>query len=100
MREYLSLIEAASAGVPVVTTDVGSVREIVTDGSTGFVTSGEQPMIEAVRRLVHDGALRESMGRAATAHIETCCSMRTYLEAHESLYARLVARTSRPNTGR
>lgn len=91
----LSLIEAASAGVAVVTADVGSVREIVTDSVTGFVASGHQPMTDAVRHLVHDTVLRESIGRAAMTHIETCCSMRGYLDAHESLYARLVARHTR-----
>jgi len=33
------------------------------------------------------------------SHIETCCSMRAYLEAHESLYARLVARHTRGESG-
>src|SRR5205807_8957811 len=31
------LLEAMACGVPVVTTDVGGVREIVTDGETGIV---------------------------------------------------------------
>ena len=85
-----ALVEAASAGVPVVATDVGSVREIVADSTTGFVVRSDAQLTDAVRRLVHDAALRESMGRAAASHVEKCCSMRTYLEAHESLYARLV----------
>lgn len=95
----LSLIEAASAGVPVVTADVGSVREIVTDSVTGFVASDAQ-LTDLVRRLVRDAELRDSMGRAAMSHIETCCSMRAYLEAHESLYARLAARHTRRESGR
>ena len=95
----LSLIEAASAGVPVVTADVGSVREIVADSVTGFVTSDAQ-LTDAVHRLVRDAAMRDSMGRAAMSHIETCCSMRAYLDAHESLYARLVARHTRGESGR
>jgi len=96
----LSLIEAASAGVPVVTADVGSVREIVADSVTGFVVSGHQPMTDAVLRLVRDASLRDSMGRAAMSHIKTCCSLRAYLEAHESLYLRLVARKAGRESGR
>jgi glycosyltransferase involved in cell wall biosynthesis len=96
----LSLIEAAAAGVPVVTADVGSVREIVVDPTTGFVVRSDAQLTDAVRRLVHDPALRESMGRAAASHIEKCCSMRTYLEAHESLYARLVERNEHRESGR
>lgn len=94
----LSLIEAASAGVPVATADVGSVREIVADSVTGFIASSHQSMTDAVRRLVRDATLRDSMGRAATSYIATCCSMRAYLETHESLYTRLVASYTRPES--
>lgn len=86
----LSLIEAASAGVPVVSTDVGSVREIVEHGTTGFVVNDERALAEAVSRLVDDASLRRSMGERAVAHIAQRCSMRAYLDAHTALYERLT----------
>ncbi|MEY4401643.1 MAG: hypothetical protein RL072_1508 [Actinomycetota bacterium] len=86
----LSLIEASSAGVPVVSMDVGSVREIVEHGVTGFVVSNEQALTEAVRRLVGDASLRRVMGERAVTHIAERCSMRAYLDAHTALYERLV----------
>lgn len=95
-----SLIEAGAAGLPVVTTDVGSVREIVADSVTGYVVRSDTELTEAVQRLVSDGALREAMGRAAKVHVESHCSMRAYLEAHESLYAQLVGRKATQETGR
>ena len=86
----LSLIEAASAGVPVVSTDVGSVREIVEHGTTGFVVNDERALAEAVSRLVEDASLRRSMGERAVAHIAQRCSMQAYLDAHTALYERLT----------
>jgi glycosyltransferase involved in cell wall biosynthesis len=86
----LSLIEAASAGVPVVSTDVGSVREIVEHGVTGFVVSDEHALANAVAELVNDDSLRHTMGERASAHITERCSMRAYLDAHMSLYERLT----------
>ena len=86
----LSLIEAASAGVPVVSTDVGSVREIVEHGKTGFVVNDERALAEAVSRLVDDTTLRRSMGERAVAHIAQRCSMQAYLDAHTALYERLT----------
>jgi glycosyltransferase involved in cell wall biosynthesis len=62
----VSLIEAQAAGVPCVTTRVGSAPEVVADGETGFVT-GPNPseLAQAVERLLEDECLRSSMGRAA-----------------------------------
>lgn len=88
----LSLIEAASAGVPVVSTDVGGVREIVDDGMTGLVVDDESGLVEAVSRLVDDEQLRRAMGSRAPAHIAERFSMKGYLDAHASLYGRLVGR--------
>lgn len=88
----LSLIEAASVGVPVVSLDVGGVREIVEDGVTGIVVRDETRLATAVSRLASDAALRQRMGDQARALINGRCSMTRYLEAHAALYERLVAR--------
>ena len=63
----ISLIEAALAGRPAVTTDVGSAPEVVIDGETGFVTSTHvDDLAKAVERLLADPELRARMGDAAT----------------------------------
>ncbi len=62
----VSLIEAQSAGVPCVTTGVGSAPEVIADGETGFVTGSDpSELARAVDRLLGDEGLRSSMGRAA-----------------------------------
>jgi len=88
----LSLIEASSAGVPVVSTDVGSVREIVEHEVTGFVVTDEHALADAVTRLVDDASLRTTMGERARVNIAQRCSMQAYLDAHTALYERLVRR--------
>jgi glycosyltransferase involved in cell wall biosynthesis len=85
----LSLIEAASAGVPVVSTDVGSVREIVEHEMTGLVVRDEDALADAVAQLVNDDSLRRTMGERASTHISERCSMRAYLDAHTMLYEQL-----------
>lgn len=63
----VALGEAMAAGLPVVTTDVGSNHETVRHGDHGFVIPPGDPhaLHEALRQLVDDGALRAAMGRAA-----------------------------------
>jgi len=62
----VSLIEAGLAGVPAVATDVGSVAEVIRDGSTGLLTrcdAGE--LARSVIHLLRDPELRRRMGGAA-----------------------------------
>lgn len=63
------LAEAASAGLPVVATDIGAIRETVLDGVTGFLVEPEaETVTAALRALVLDDDLRARFGAAAVVH--------------------------------
>ena len=61
----VSLIEAQSAYIPVVSTNVGGVEDIVIHGETGFITEvGDvQLFADYVLKLIEDSELRSRMGR-------------------------------------
>jgi glycosyltransferase involved in cell wall biosynthesis len=61
------LSEAGAVGLPLVSTDVGAIREIVRDGSTGLlVPVGDAPALAAaLRRLAGDPPLRRRLGDTA-----------------------------------
>lgn len=63
----VSLLEAASTGVPAVAPDVGGIREIIVDGVTGFITKAADPVSlgTAMQRLCLDQRLAGEMGNAA-----------------------------------
>ncbi len=64
----VSLIEAGLAGVPVVATNVGSVAEVVKDGSTGLLTGCDAgDLARCVIRLLRDENLRRQMGCEAVS---------------------------------
>jgi glycosyltransferase involved in cell wall biosynthesis len=88
-----SLLEPMAAGRPVVTTDTGDVRELVTDGVDGFVVPDDdvRGLAERLKRLVLDKALRERMGLAAREKILAKFDLRTQAERYRSLYRRLLA---------
>jgi glycosyltransferase involved in cell wall biosynthesis len=62
-----TILEAMSTGVPVVSTDVGAIREAVQHGENGFLVSASDSaeLKRSVLRLVDDGALRARMGAAS-----------------------------------
>lgn len=59
----VSLIEAQASSRPVVSVDVGGVRDVVKHNETGFVTQPHE-FAKYLRRLISDRQLRESMGAA------------------------------------
>ena len=64
-----ALMQAMACGLPVVTTPVGSIEEIVTDGATGVLVTPQDPvrLRAAIERLLGDASERNALGqRAAT----------------------------------
>lgn len=87
----VSLIEAATVGVPAVTTDVGSVREVVLDGETGYVTSSSVgDLAAATARILVDRGLRERMGQAAIEHSRLSFSSARLVDDTARLYEELA----------
>ena len=87
----VTLIEAAMAGVPGVTTDVGSASEVVDDQVTGLVVSTDAEAIaEALIDLLSDPGRRLEMGCAAELRARQCFSSERLVADHAALYRRLI----------
>jgi glycosyltransferase involved in cell wall biosynthesis len=88
----LSLIQAGMAGLPVVTTNVGSVSEVVLDGVTGFVTKLDvQEIADALEKLVNNTPLQQSFGAAAREFTMMNFGVQRLVSDHEKLYRNLIA---------
>lgn len=89
----LSLIQAALAGVPVVSTDVGSVRHIVQDGETGLLCPPDaKALADAISRLISDPDKRARMGKVAKDQAGARYSVDRLVQDHANLYRKLVER--------
>jgi len=88
----ISLIQAGMAGVPSVSTNVGSVSEILIDMETGLLTSlNPSDIADALTKLFENIALRSSLGSNAKRFTkENFTSSRLVLD-HENLYKTLIA---------
>ena len=82
----LSLIQAGMAGLPVVTTRVGSVSEIVLDGVTGLITSSDvQEIADALQKLAKSHELRTQMGASAQEFTLANFGVKRLVNDHEVL---------------
>jgi glycosyltransferase involved in cell wall biosynthesis len=68
----VAILEAMAMELPVISTDVGGISELVTHGQTGFVVPPDDLhcLAASLRALVHDRALRLRFGARARQTIE------------------------------
>jgi len=70
-------LEAAAAGVPQIAGRSGGAHEAVADGETGFVInppSDVGQVVGAIRKMLHDPALRAQMGVASRSRVVSAFS--------------------------
>ncbi|UZP67531.1 glycosyltransferase family 4 protein [Desulfovibrio mangrovi] len=86
-----ALLEAMAAGKPVISTSVGHIPEILEHGRNGCLVSSESPqdLAKALRSIITDHALRNSIARQAPAVVEQRYAQSVMFEQYESLYNRL-----------
>lgn len=88
----VSLIEAAFAGRPCVTTDVGGACEVVANGRTGMVTATDVgALAAAVTRLLDDEDLRGAMGAAAAVRAHRYFGAERLAQDITGIYEELAA---------
>jgi glycosyltransferase involved in cell wall biosynthesis len=79
-RFGLVLAEANAAGVPVIAMDIGSCREVISDGVTGFLVHDIQQAARSLERVLQ---IERS---ACRQRVERCFSVDTMVQHYERVY--------------
>jgi glycosyltransferase involved in cell wall biosynthesis len=80
-RFGLVLVEANAAGVPVIAMDLGSCREVIKDGHTGFLVDDVTAAVQAL------GRISEIDRRACRSRVQQYFSIDTMVEGYERVYS-------------
>lgn len=100
----IAMLEAAAMGLPVVSTDVGSCREIIegfcddpTSGRGGFVVEpcNSKAMADALAAILLDESLRTSMADVMRRRVGSYYEGGRVTSLYENVYSALAARSKR-----
>ena len=88
----LTVVEAMSAGLPVVTSDRGSLPELVVDGEGGFVCDPSRPerFVERLALLLCDRALRAKFGAANRERVDRLFRWDRCVDATRRIYEQAI----------
>ena len=94
----MALLEAMSWGLPVITTPVGGIPEVITHNETGFlVNPGDvQQLAEALQSLIENKSLRLKLGSAARQRVAPL-DVRIYSCSLSELYCSLLGTNPNKN---
>lgn len=83
----VSILEALSTGIPVVSTNVGSIKETVIHGQTGFLLPSEDAVALASKicELLSSPQLLQRLGQNGRQHIERGWSLENMVSGYENL---------------
>ena len=87
----LCVLEAMAAGLPVISTDVGGVADIVTDNGILVAPGDTEAMTDAMKTLRLDGDLRDAMSRRSAANAAGFDVSNT-IAGYSQLYAWMISK--------
>lgn len=88
-----AVLESMAAGVPVVSTDVGSVSEAITDGENGFLVPRNDPrmLAESICKLLSDTNLADKITKNALDTVKRNFSLGKMIEQRENLFEEMIS---------
>jgi glycosyltransferase involved in cell wall biosynthesis len=84
-------IEASFAELPVVSTSVAGIDEIIEPERTGLIVSGQGALADALVDLLSDPARCETMGRLGRERVESLFGVHRFVDEQEAVYRAMTS---------
>lgn len=91
----VSLIEAQASGLPVISTDVGGVKDILSEGETGFIVPKKdaKAFAEKLQLLIEQKEIRDKMSQNGWNFVRDKFHYTTLVKNMENYYSELIENT-------
>jgi glycosyltransferase involved in cell wall biosynthesis len=88
----MAAIESMAAGIPMVVTDCGALRDMIVDGEQGFIVpvGDSSAMAKRLLALANDTKLRERLGVSARSRVQQMYRIEQTARGYEDLLVSLV----------
>jgi glycosyltransferase involved in cell wall biosynthesis len=88
----VSLIEAQACNIPVISTDVGGVKDILIPNETGFIIPKNDPnaFARSLEKLIESKELRTEMSEKSWTFVKNKFHYRNLVAQTEALYRELL----------
>jgi len=92
----LVIIEAMANGVPVVASDIGAPKEIITDSVNGYLVNPEstEKLAETIIKLLSDVELRNKIGNKGRCYVRENHQANNYARSVEKIYSELLGKSN------
>lgn len=83
-----TILEAMKAGLPIISTDVGAIPEIITDGKNGLLVEPKKPeqLVEKIKYLIDNTDIAKKLGEQAKKDVAEKFSLERMLKETEKIY--------------
>lgn len=93
----ITLLEAMAAGVPITTTAVGGIPDVVGPGEAMLAPAGDvAALAAALDHTFLDRPAADARAAAAKRRLETAFAVRPWVERHNEIYRAAIDRVGRP----
>lgn len=82
-------IEYMACGVPVVASPTGENAKVIEHGETGFLATTTEEWLFAIETLLHDSALRKTLGEAGMRRVRDYYSYKAVLPRYHAIFQSL-----------
>jgi hypothetical protein len=86
-----ALIEAMTAGIPVVVFNNGAEKHLVDNNVTGLIVDSEDQYTDALEKLYHDSDLRNKLSNNCRHYARDRFSIGTMIDAWQSLFDEVIS---------
>jgi len=90
----VALIQAQMAGIPVLTTDVGSASEVLVNGNSGFCLDySAKDFVDKIETLINNPQMQKTFSEAGKKNAMEKFSRSRLVSDHANLYRRLISQS-------
>lgn len=86
----VSLIEAQATGVPVISTNVGGVKDIIDEGNTGYIVESSSEFFEKLLFLIKNKEIRQKMSQNGWSYVKDKFHYTRLVKDTEEYYRKLL----------